>query len=156
MFSKKGFTGVSKFKTAQLEVNIDSAEDVPPGDTTKAVKESGEEYESYFDINEEDERSGLVASQLPPLKTSSNPEAIVVSKQTFDMRPLQINPDPKKRAFHEISGGFVDLENPVIDAKPVSKRLKYKSKEPPHHFSWVSKKEEKPIVITAVPLPERR
>lgn len=33
-----------------------------------------EEYESYFDINEEDERSGLVASQLPPLRPIASKE----------------------------------------------------------------------------------
>jgi len=123
MYSKRGFTGISKYKQT-LEVNIDSVEEAPPDTVMKKPRE--EEYESYFDINEEDERSGLVASQLPPLRPANKE-----------------NHEPnRKRGFNEMTiTPVVDLEAPpLMEAR--AKRLKP---------NWVTKKEEKPVVVTAVP-----
>lgn len=67
-----------------------------------------DEYESYFDINDEEERSALLdgASGVPQIYTFGNKENMQSNNNlVLDMKPLQINPldNSKKRSYAEIT-----------------------------------------------------
>ena len=90
-FSKKGFTGVSKFKTA---TTANTTKRTADGDKENSGPPAGDEYESYFDMNEEEDLS-LVDSNVP---------AVVTRQPTSTSSKVLVVPgESKKRLYNEIS-----------------------------------------------------
>jgi hypothetical protein len=105
MFSKKGFTGVSKYKRQGSE-NAESVHASQNGDLSKGesqpsaaagVKQSSDDYESYFDINEE--QSHLVQdSALPLIPTKKRAYIEIVDSKQSEEPPQRVSKrGPKKQ-----------------------------------------------------------
>ncbi|TNV81367.1 hypothetical protein FGO68_gene13780 [Halteria grandinella] len=150
-FSMKGFIDVNKKKTvtpnlSQEGNNISEAfkQNNPPSDA----------YESYFDINDAEERSLLIDGQSNLPQKFKDVRAPLSSKEDLDMKPI----DPVQPKIESKKRPYPDSENrdpnePLIveeNAKTVgNKRGKKKNFLPLLSQSqiWLSKKDDQPIPI---------